>query len=158
MIKALFSDFSYVILFPKNATYTGGLNKLYSDKNKDKKFVYDNYFAFNLELLKYYSSLRDKIRVSIFTSGSVQNHPTAKSLTDLYVDEVISAQAMPFSKSDSAAYDFLLKNKNLNPIECIFVDDSAVNIEAAESAGLHAIKYKSNEDTIKKIENLLERN
>ncbi len=42
-----------------------------------------------------------------------------------------------FRKPNPAIYEFVLKNHNLKPAECLFIDDTKENSEAAASLGIH---------------------
>lgn len=42
-----------------------------------------------------------------------------------------------FRKPDAAIYKFVLEKHNLKPEECLFIDDTKENTEAAASLGLH---------------------
>ncbi len=45
-------------------------------------------------------------------------------------------------KREKRAFKLLLKENNLNPSDCIFIDDSPANIKAAEEVGLEVILFK----------------
>ncbi|MFL0354444.1 HAD-IA family hydrolase [Xanthomarina sp. GH4-25] len=40
-------------------------------------------------------------------------------------------------KPDSSIYNFVLKENNLNPTDCLFIDDTFENTEAAKQLGMH---------------------
>jgi putative hydrolase of the HAD superfamily len=40
-------------------------------------------------------------------------------------------------KPDQHIYDYVLKQNDLNPHECLFIDDTRENIEAAKVLGIH---------------------
>lgn len=40
-------------------------------------------------------------------------------------------------KPDASIYNFVLKENNLNPEDCLFIDDTIENIEAAAKLGIH---------------------
>jgi len=44
-------------------------------------------------------------------------------------------------KPEPAIYQTLLDTYHLNPRECLFIDDSAANVEGALLAGMHALQY-----------------
>ena len=45
------------------------------------------------------------------------------------------------AKPNPEIYKYLLEKYSLNPDECIFIDDSAVNIKTANELGIHGIVY-----------------
>lgn len=57
-------------------------------------------------------------------------------------------------KPDVAIYRRLCEKLHLNPEECLFADDKAVNVEGAKNAGLNAIVFKDAEQYDKIIRSL----
>lgn len=41
------------------------------------------------------------------------------------------------SKPDTAVFEFVLKDKNLNPAETLFIDDTLMHVEAARKSGIY---------------------
>jgi len=58
-------------------------------------------------------------------------------------DELIFSCEFGTNKPDIGIYEDCLKKIKLSPAECLFVDDSAENIEAAVALGMHTIHFKS---------------
>ena len=58
-------------------------------------------------------------------------------------DELIFSCEFGTNKPDISIYEDCLKKIKLSPAECLFVDDSAENIEAAVALGMHTIHFKS---------------
>lgn len=58
------------------------------------------------------------------------------------------------TKPDVNFYKVFLKKFNLIPEECIFVDDTPINIEVAESLGFKGIIYTSYDNTVESIHKL----
>lgn len=52
-------------------------------------------------------------------------------------------------------YKYLLETYNLNPDECIFIDDSVANINAANELGIHGIVYTDIENLRKEFKRIL---
>lgn len=46
-------------------------------------------------------------------------------------------------KPNPEIYDILCRRYNLNPCECVFIDDSIKNVKAAESFGMKAIHFQN---------------
>lgn len=67
---------------------------------------------------------------------------------------VISAEAKA-SKPDKKIYEILIKNYNLVPEECLFIDDLAVNVKAAEAVGMKGLITLGALGISKEIENAL---
>ena len=58
-------------------------------------------------------------------------------------------------KPDEAIYLRLLERYDLNPNECIFLDDTGVNIQAANVLGIHGIVFKSKEQAMHDMEQII---
>ena len=46
-------------------------------------------------------------------------------------------------KREKRAFELLLKENNLNPADCIFIDDSPANMTAAEEVGLNVVRFEN---------------
>ena len=60
-----------------------------------------------------------------------------------WFDEIVLSGEVKVNKPDPAIYHILLERINRQPQECIFIDDSAANIEAAQQLGFQAIHFQS---------------
>lgn len=142
MITTILSDFSRVILYPKDSNYTGKLNGLYNQLKETKKdFEFDDYFEFNEELLDLYTSLKSKYEIDIFTTGKIQEAEEVKHRIATIFDHVFSASDYCLDKTDPEAYRFIANKINKKTGEIVYIDDEVQNIFAAKKAGLHTILY-----------------
>lgn len=150
MIKAVVTDFSRVLLFPVDHTYTGGLNTLNNDllaENPDYEFK--KYFRVNEELIAYFASI--DLPVYIFTSETIQEHPAIREELDNVFDGVFSAKHLGIRKTDAEAYRTIARELGVPASEIVYVDDNEENVAAAKIAGCAALLHNSSEQTIKKI-------
>lgn len=60
-------------------------------------------------------------------------------------------------KPDPAIYAIMCEKYNLNPRECLFIDDNAANIAAAKEFGLHAVLFEGYEKSYVMIMDCLEK-
>jgi len=58
---------------------------------------------------------------------------------DLF-DGIIISGKCGLIKPDPAIYSYVLKTFNLDPSECVFIDDQQINIQAATSCGIYGIR------------------
>lgn len=89
MIKAIISDFSRTLLFPKDTTYQGSLNELYRQVKENSDFKFFNYFVWNQPMHDYYEKLMIEKQLSlyIFTTDKIQEDPEVVPFTqDIYSD------------------------------------------------------------------------
>ena len=154
MIKALVTDVSKVLLFPKDKNYSGSLNALYKEKALDPEFKFFDSFELNTNLLSFYKSLKKDLKIFILTSDIIQDASELQPYWKGTIDDIFSASKMGVKKSEPDAYKVVLKEIKFNPEEVIYTDDIPENIEAAKEVGLQTILYKDNEQVISAIETL----
>ncbi len=145
MIKAIITDFSRVLLFPKDKSYHGSLNGLHRDLSIQPNYRLLDSFELNTGLLEYYKSLAEKLDLYVFTSETIQDSPELQPFIKPVFKEVFSAMKMEVDKKNENAYKKLVATVNLDPAEIIYIDDSEANIEAAKKAGLQTILFKDND-------------
>lgn len=54
-----------------------------------------------------------------------------------YFDAFYLSHEINFRKPDAEIYEFVLRNHDLNPQECLFIDDTKENTDAAEALGIN---------------------
>lgn len=155
MIKALVSDFSKVLLFPKEPNCQGKLNDLYCTKLGEKNFNFTNYVTFNEELLSYFQLLKDKVELYIFTSGIMQEDREIQARIRAIFTKIYSAEKFRLDKQEPSAYLFITKDINRRPSEIVFIDDKEANVNAAKSAGLNGIQFASNTQLFNELKRLV---
>lgn len=141
--KVLLSDFSQVILFPKDLSYQGSLNDLFKAEGHSVSFFH--LYTVNQELLDFYQQLKDKhgLRIVMFTTGTVQNNPEVQPLLTPVFEKIFTAATLPYTKKEAAAYTLIAQELGVDPAEVVFIDDSMSNIFAAREAGLTALQFRS---------------
>lgn len=60
-------------------------------------------------------------------------------------------------KPEVRAFNLILEQHALNPEECIFVDDWDKNVAGANSLGLHGVQFNDIEQSLRDIENIIEK-
>lgn len=145
MTKAIISDVSLVLLFPKDPNYTGSLNALYKVKKDEPNFDFFEHFRVNEELLAIYKNHKGDRKMYIFTSDTIQDEPVLQPYWQEVFDDIFSAAKMGIHKSEADAYIKLSQQISVNPEEILYIDDSATNITAAKTSGLNAYIYETNE-------------
>src|SRR3990167_1027893 len=132
MITTILSDFSRVILFPKDKNYKGTLNGLYGEAlENNQPFNFFDCFEFNEGILNLYISLKKKYSINIFTSGIIP-----------IFDNIFTAADFGLSKKQPEAYLFIANKLNKDPEEIIYIDDKLDNCKVAEKAGMKTIHYE----------------
>ena len=64
---------------------------------------------------------------------------------------IIVSSDIKMIKPDPAIYEYILKTYNLNPEECLFIDDVKANVKAAEAAGIKGFVFKNNYGELKEV-------
>ena len=143
MITTILSDFSRVILLPKDKNYQGTLNGLYGESLENiQPFNFFDFFEFNEEILSLYSSLKKKYSVNIFTSGIIQKAKEVEQRIRPMFDHIFTAADFGLSKKQPEAYLFIADKINKKPNEIVYIDDKLDNCKGAEKAGMKAIHYE----------------
>ena len=65
-----------------------------------------------------------------------ENVPFFKEFRKCF-DAFYLSHEINFRKPDAAIYEFVLKKHDLNPEECLFIDDTKENTEGAAALGIH---------------------
>jgi 2-haloacid dehalogenase len=76
------------------------------------------------------------------------------NFAQLFDDMIISGEHK-IIKPDPAIYRLTLNRINREAHECVFIDDSLPNIEAAQKLGFRTIQFQSPEQLDKDLEKLL---
>lgn len=81
---------------------------------------------------------------------------TKEKLTFLeLMDGALFSWQVKLNKPEPEIYRTLLERYQLKPEECVFLDDSLDNVNAARNMGIHAIHFTGIEDAKKKLRELL---
>ena len=126
MIKAIISDFSYVLLMPD--------------------------FSFNKDLLSFYKSL--KMPVYIFTTSFIQDDAALNDELDGVFKAIFSAPSLGIKK-DEAGFSSIAEKIGLKPNEIFYIDDMQKNVTTAKKVGMDGMVFTSNEEVISKISQII---
>jgi epoxide hydrolase-like predicted phosphatase len=111
----------------------------------------------NTELIEYARQLRPRFRTGILSNsfvGAREREQAAYGFEDL-VDAIVYSHEAGMSKPDPRIYALACARLDVHAPETVFVDDTEICVAGARDAGLHAILYQDNAQTIGEIEELL---
>jgi len=111
----------------------------------------------NTELIGYARRLRPRYRTGIISNsfvGAREREQSAYRFEDL-VDEIVYSHEVGMSKPDPRIYALACERLGVRPSEMIFLDDTQVCVAGAHEAGIHAIHYRNNAQTIEEMDALL---
>lgn len=144
MQRTIIFDFSRVLLFPKDKTYTGSLNEKHRALSQKPDYHLLDHFSLNDELLKCLSNLKSKYHLFIFTSETIQDDLSLQPFLSPLFEVIFSASKLGIDKKDSLSYKTLAEKIGLEPKDILYVDDTLDNIHAAQKAGVNCIHYENN--------------
>jgi putative hydrolase of the HAD superfamily len=114
----------------------------------------------NDELFAHYRALHARgIRFAMLTNNVREWEPfwRAKLPVDEIFETVVDSAFVGVRKPDAAIYAIVLERLALPAAECAFVDDLAVNVDAARSLGFAAVHFRDTEQAIAELDGLIER-
>lgn len=128
-----------------------------------RKVLRKEYFPKMIRRYSYTDDLLDSLKAAGYKLYILSNFPK-----ETYVDEngnltkeleyinktdgqIISYQHQ-IIKPDIAIYKLLLDTYNLDPKECLFIDDKLENVEGAKAAGINSFQFISYEDMLEKLD------
>jgi glucose-1-phosphatase len=100
--------------------------------------------ALDEELVEYIRSLRPKYQTAIISNF---NDSLRESLERTYpiagaFDLIVVSAEENVMKPDEQIYLLTLERLGRQPVEAVFIDDSAANVAAAQAVGMHALHYQ----------------
>lgn len=109
------------------------------------------------ELADFLRSLRPRYKTAILSNA----WPGARrALTERWgladaVDEMIISAEEGVAKPDPAIYRLAVRRLGVGLHEAVFVDDMAVNVEAARALGMYAVQFRTREQAIAEVRQIL---
>lgn len=153
---------SYVDRLDKNQISSKDYLKFFNQKF-NTSFTSDEYYSLiakqitpNLELLQYLIKSSDKYQIIIVSDNLLD--------LDNKLENIFKNNFNKYQKFYSYEYGLtkkdgllalVLKNLNLNPQNCLFIDDNQTNINVANQLGINSILFKNNQDLFAQIEKFL---
>ena len=115
--------------------------------------VPDN-LKYNDNVLDVVKDLKNKgYKVYVLSNTSKETFANFKADLEALFDGLVLSYKIHEIKPNKPIYEYLLKTYNLNPNECLFLDDRLDNIKTANELGIHGRKV--NEDDVEDIKAVL---
>jgi putative hydrolase of the HAD superfamily len=107
----------------------------------------------NEELIAYVRGLQGSCRLGILSNSFVgaRERETALYHFDELVEKIVYSHEIGIEKPDPRAFEAACASLEVRPESCLFIDDFAVNVEAAQVAGMQAHLFEDNATTITRI-------
>lgn len=136
--------------------------EIYVDKHKELEPELRRFFAEDwMELyvayedtVKFYNEVYEQgYNIYLLTNFSKDGYEYISNKFDFFkkAKGAVVSSHLKIAKPDIRIYQYLLETYNLNPDECIFIDDSVANIKAAKELGIHGIVYTDIENLRKEF-------
>jgi epoxide hydrolase-like predicted phosphatase len=109
------------------------------------------------QLIAFLRGLRPNVKTGLLSnawSGARQALTTLYPCIDVFDVAIISAE-VGMMKPFPEIYQLILKELGVGPQEAIYVDDMAVNVDAARELGIHAIQFTNAAEIIQSITAML---
>lgn len=120
--------------------------------------VYFKYLERNPEMIEYMRRLRDRgLRTALLTNNVREWEPSWRALLpeiDEIFDVVVDSAFVGMRKPEREIYRLTVKRLGgrIEPADCVFVDDIAINCEAAREIGMAAVVFESVDQARPQIE------
>lgn len=111
----------------------------------------------NTELIAYAAGLRPRYVTAVLSNsfvGAREREQERYRLGDLF-DHVLYSHEEGMEKPDPRFYELLCHRLDVEPSDVIFIDDLAVNVDAARAAGMEAVRFVDTPSAVERIEALL---
>ncbi|THA23260.1 HAD family phosphatase [Streptomyces sp. A1547] len=107
----------------------------------------------NVELIDYVRELRGRCRLGILSNSFVgaRERETTLYHFDQLVEQIFYSHEIGIEKPDPRAFEAVCAGLDVLPENCLFIDDVAVIVEAAQAAGMQAHLFEDNASTIARI-------
>jgi putative hydrolase of the HAD superfamily len=104
----------------------------------------------NDELIAFVRDLRGRCKLGILSNSFVGARERETSLYhfDELVDQIVYSHEIGIGKPDPRAFEAACAGLGVRPEECLFIDDVAVNVEAARAVGMKGHLFEDNVGTI----------
>lgn len=113
--------------------------------------------VFNTELADFLQTLRPKYKTALLSNAwpGMREALNSKYGLDKLVDIEIFSAEEGMLKPETMFYQVALIRLQVRGYEAVFLDDNAVNVDAASLFGIQSIQYRNNEQAIKEIKRIL---
>lgn len=125
--------------------------------------VYLKHLERNPEMIAYMRELRDRgLRTALLTNNVREWEPTWRAMLpeiDEIFEVVVDSAFVGMRKPEPDIYNLTVERlgDGLEPSDCIFVDDVAINCDAARELGMEAVVFETTDQARGDIERALNR-
>jgi len=140
--------------------FCNSINKKYktSISEKEMKKILAQAIKPNNKMIKLAKQLKDRYKLILVSNNNI---PTIKILKTKHKEMLDLFEKLYFSvelgmrKPSKELFEYILKDLDLNPKECLFVDDKEESIKSAKEAGIKSILFVNVEGFEKELKTFL---
>jgi len=125
-------------------------------KDIDQLIEFDtkSWLDINKETIEYIKSIKDKVKLALLSNMTFEVLEEIKNLDWIgYFDTKIFSCEEKVSKPDDRIYHICIKKAKVEPQHILFIDDSIVNLHAAQKMGINILEFTDCKDMKNIIEN-----
>lgn len=132
-----------------------GLKCAAKELEADIKAWDDEFLVVNDKLVGLIKNLKEKYEIVCFSnvSKALSVRMNERGLYDIFAKTFLSYQIGKIKK-DAAAWEYVEKELGHKSEECLFIDDSATNIEVAKARGWQTMQYKNDNKVEERLQEL----
>jgi epoxide hydrolase-like predicted phosphatase len=135
------------------------IGKRFKLSGTDLKAFEESFFAGDVidrDFVEYIDSLRPKYHVGLLSNAwsGLREYITQKKIIPVFDSVTISAE-VGAAKPDVKIFQVALDQAGVKAEEAVFVDDFQVNIDACEAIGMKGVLFKSPQDVLKQLYQVL---
>lgn len=149
LLSAVFKTKEWLLLDRGTITEPEAI-RIWKQRNPDLKadieLIMDNWesiLTIKPDTLNLVEELAADYQLFVISNFHLKAYHYLKEKHDFFsnFDGIVISAEINSIKPELEIYQYLLATYSLNPAECIFIDDSAQNISAAEEVGIKAIQF-----------------
>ena len=118
-------------------------------KEVDSNFIWDEVFAYSVindDVLEIVREVGDKMQTAILTNAAKEWLPTImEQIEGTSFDHIFTSGYLGVAKPHPEVYKKVLKELDVLPEECLFLDDKLRNVDGAKELGINAHIFQSEE-------------
>lgn len=135
------------------------IGKRFKLSDADLKAFEESFFAGDVidrDFVEYIDSLRPKYHVGLISNAwsGLREYITKEKIIPAFDSITISAE-VGAAKPDAKIFQVALEQAGVKAEEAVFVDDFQVNIDACEAMGMKGVLFKSPQDVLKQLYQVL---
>lgn len=114
----------------------------------------------NLELLEFIASLKPRFKIGMLSNISSRERVGIRfepGQLDAHFDTIVASGDVGYVKPQPEIYEIAATRLEVQPSECLFIDDIADFCEAARGVGMHAIQFLNTQQAITDVTAFIDR-